>query len=848
MPKKKSDAYWNKPTKDLLAQLGSSEKGLSDTEAAKRLATVGHNTIAAREKSPGLHLLLNQFKNPLVLILLFATAVSFAVGESFGAAIILLIVVGSAVLSFVQEYSAANAMQKLRSRVSIKCTVLRGGKRKEIFADEIVPGDVVELSAGSIIPADGILLEENVLYVNQAALTGESFPQDKVVDAAPKAAGLAARTNCVFMGTNVQSGSGLALIVQTGRATAFGQIAEDIKKKTPETEFERGIRGFGNLLTRVMFILVIGAFLINVIFHRPILESLLFSIALAVGLTPELLPAIITVNLAGGAQAMAKKGVLVRRLTSIENLGSMDTLCADKTGTLTEGVLKLDSCLDLNGKESDEVFRLAYLNARFEAGWKNPLDVAIRAKRPAPKVTGVKKIEELPFDFERKRLTVILHDGKQIFLVTKGAVEGVLSVCTRAQFGKQAKLLTASSKKRIQRDFEGWSQKGYRVVAVATKNAVAKTKFSRKDENGMTLQGFLLFYDPPKTDAAKVVNSLAEVGVSLKVISGDHHLVVRHVAQMVGMESKQILTGAQIQRMSDRQLGQKVEECNLFAEVDPGQKERILAALHKKGHVLGYLGDGINDAPSLHAADVGISVEHAVDVAKDAADFVLLKSDLNVLKQGILLGRQTFANSMKYIFMTSSANFGNVFSMAGATLFLPFLPLLPFQILLTNFLTDIPALTLSGDQVDPELVARPRRWNIQFLRNYMLTFGFISSLFDYVTFAMLLLLLSASEVEFHTGWFIESVMTELFFLLIIRTRRPFFRSKPGRWLVISTILVVILTLAFSFIPALSVAFAFIPLPGNLAIGLLVISVMFLVTTELAKALFYRFEARVDEQA
>ncbi len=848
MQKRKANAYWVKPAKQLLADLKSSEKGISDAEAAKRLATVGHNTIAAREKSPGLHLLLNQFKNPLVLILLFATAVSFAVGESFGGVIILLIVLGSALLSFYQEYSAASAMEKLRARVSVKCTVLRGGKRKEIFAEEIVPGDVVELSAGSIIPADGILLEENVLYVNQAALTGESFPQDKVIGIVPKSAGLAARTNCVFMGTNVQSGSGLALIVQTGRATAFGQIAEDIKKKTPETEFERGIRGFGNLLTRVMFILVIGAFGINVIFHRPILESLLFSIALAVGLTPELLPAIITVNLASGAQAMAKKGVLVRRLTAIENLGSMDTLCADKTGTLTAGVLKLDSCLDLKGKESGEVFRLAYLNAHFEAGWNNPLDVAIRARRPAPKVTGVKKIEELPFDFERKRLTVILHDGKQTLLVTKGAVEGVLSVCTRAQFGKQAKLLTAPGKKRIHKDFEGWSQKGYRVVAVATKTTASKSKFSRKDEKGMTLQGFLLFYDPPKKDVANVVNSLAELGVRLKVISGDHHLVVRHVAQMVGLESRQILTGSQLQRMSDRQLGQKVEECNLFAEVDPGQKERILAALHKKGHVLGYLGDGINDAPSLHAADVGISVNQAVDVAKDAADFVLLKSDLNVLKQGILLGRQTFANSLKYIFMTSSANFGNVFSMAGATLFLPFLPLLPFQILLTNFLTDIPALTLSGDQVDPELVAKPRRWNIRFLRDYMLTFGFISSLFDYLTFALLLLVLKSSVEEFHTGWFIESVMTELFFLLIIRTRRPFFRSRPSKWLLISTGLLALVTIALPFISGLGTDLGFVPLSTTLAAGLLVISVLFLFTTELAKALFYRFESRVDAQA
>jgi len=842
MAKKRTDAYWSKPAKDLLAQLSSSTSGLSDAEAARRLAAAGPNTIAAREKTPGLHLLLNQFKNPLVLILLFATAVSFAVGEQFGAVIILLIVLGSALLSFYQEYSAANAMQKLRSRISLKCSVLRGGKRKEILAEEVVPGDVVALSAGSIVPADGLLLQETDLYVNQATLTGESYPVDKVVGVLPFGAGLAARSNCVFMGTNVQSGSGLALIVHTGTATVFGQIAEEVRKKAPETEFERGIRDFGNLLTRV------GAFVVNAFFQRPLLESLLFSIALAVGLTPELLPAIITVNLAAGAQSMAKKGVLVRRLSSIENLGSMDTLCADKTGTLTEGLLKLESCLDVNGKDSAEVFELAYLNARFETGWKNPLDVAIRAKKPRPKISGIKKVEEIPFDFERKRLTVVLHQGKQTRMITKGAVEKMLAICSRVQESKHAKVLNTARKKRLHAEFENWSGQGYRVVALATKEVSPPSKFTRGSEKGMTLQGFLLFFDPPKRGVVKVINTLAELGVGLKIISGDHHLVTRHVAESVGLKVQHVLTGSQLQRMSDAALQREVEECNLFAEVDPSQKERILAALHKKGHVLGYLGDGINDAPSLHAADVGISVDQAVDVAKDAADFVLLKRDLGVLKEGILLGRKTFTNSLKYIFMTSSANFGNVFSMAGATLFLPFLPLLPFQILLTNFLTDIPALTLSGDQVDPEMLAKPRRWNIHFLRDYMLTFGFISSLFDYLTFALLLLVLRASVEEFHTGWFIESVMTELVFLLIIRTRRPFFRSKPSPFLLLSTALVAAATLILPFLPAAGAALGFVPLPLNLALSLLAITAFFVVTTEAAKAIFYRFEQRVNEQA
>lgn len=843
MPKRKFKAYWSRPVKELLADLKSSEKGLSDAEARTRLATVGPNSIAVRERAPGLHLLVRQFTNPLVLILVAATAISFAVGEHFGAAIIFVIVIGSALLSFYQEYSAASAMEKLRSRVSVKCTVLRNGKKKEILAEEVVPGDVAMLSAGDVVPADGVLLEENVLYMSQAALTGESFPVEKEVGISSSQAGVAERNNCVFMGTGVQSGSGLALIVQTGRATEFGKIAEEIKKRAPETEFERGTRDFGNLLTRIMFILVGGAFLVNVVFKRPLLDSLLFSIALAVGLTPELLPAIITVNLSRGAQSMAKKGVLVRRLAAIENLGAMDTLCADKTGTLTEGVLKLDACVDLKGEKSGDVQRFAYLNARFESGWKNPLDVAIRALKPKPKISGVKKIEELPFDFERKRLSVVLRENKQTFLVTKGAVENVLKVCSRAQFGKQTKALTQARKKKVHKDFESWSGKGFRVLALATKTLKSKSKFTAKDEKQMTLHGFLLFYDPPKKGVIEIINALSDLGVRLKLISGDHHLVTRHVAEEVGLDAEQVITGSQIERMSDKQLGKKVEEASLFAEVDPEQKERILAALHKKKHVLGYLGDGINDAPSLHAADVGISVDKAVDVAKEAADFVLLKRDLKVLKEGILLGRQTFSNSLKYIFMTSSANFGNVFSMAGATLFLPFLPLLPFQILLTNFLTDIPAVTLAGDEVDPELVARPRRWNINFLRDYMLAFGFISSLFDYLTFGILLFLLAATVDEFRTGWFIESVMTELLFLLVIRTRRPFFHSRPGRWLLISTILIALITVVLPFLPGIATASGFIPLSWDLILGLILISVFFLVATEVAKVLFYRFEAR-----
>lgn len=841
MSKNNLDHYWSLKAEELLQDLGATADGLSEGAARKRLAEFGPNTLAVRQKASGFQLLLRQVKNPLVLILLAATAVSFVAGEQLGSIIIFLIVLGSIGLSFYQEYSAANAMEKLRSRISLKCRVLRDGKEQEIFAEEVVPGEIVMLSAGSIVPADGVLIDANILYINQAALTGESVAVGKKVGVTPKAASLAQRNNCAFMGTHVQSGSGKLLIVQTGRKTAFGEIAEEIAKEAPETEFERGARSFGVLLTRIMLILVISAFAANLFFARPIIDSLLFSIALAVGLTPELLPAIISVNLSRGAQTMAKKGVLVRRLRAIENLGSMDVLCADKTGTLTEGVLKLDKCLDVDGVESELVYNLASLNTYFEEGWKNPLDVAIREKGPKPNLDGIKKVDEIPFDFERKRLTVVLRKGEEYRLVTKGAVENIFASCSRILIGDREQNLTAARKKAIHKDFEEWSRQGYRVLAVATRSIGKQEDYLPRDEKNMTLHGFLLFYDPPKKGIVNVIEKLAKLGVNLKLISGDHHLVTRYVAELVGLKGRKVVTGSQLQRLSDAELRKLVEEAQLFAEVDPRQKERILEALHKNDHVIGYMGDGINDAPSLHVADVGISVDTAVEVAKEAADFVLLKRDLSVLKEGILAGRRTFANSMKYIYITSSSNFGNVFSMAGATLFLPFLPLLPFQILLTNFLTDIPAFSLANDEVDPELVAKPRRWNLHFLRDYMLAFGFLSSLFDYLTFGLLILVLGASEAEFHTGWFIESVMTELLFLLIIRTRRTFIRSKPSLALMLSTILVGIVALALPFLPQIGTDLGFVPLPGNLAIGLAIVTILFILSAEIGKALFYRFE-------
>jgi Mg2+-importing ATPase len=829
--------YWSQPPDRLMAGLKSTADGLNTADAQQRLEQFGHNVLEAREKATAVELFLNQFKSPIVLILLFATGVSAVLQDWVDALIILAIVLGSALLSFFQEYNANTATEKLRAQVTIKATVLRDGQPRTIPAEEVVPGDVVLLSAGSLIPADGVLLEARDFYVNQAVLTGETFPVEKKPGPVAAHASLAERTNCVFMGTNVRSGSARALIMQTGTATAFGQIAERLTLRPPETEFERGIRRFGYLLTEVMMVLVLIVFAVNVFFHKPVLDSLLFSVALAVGLTPQLLPAIISINLSKGSQAMAAGGVIVRRLESIENFGSMDVLCTDKTGTLTEGVVQLDGALDVQGQPSDKVFRYAYLNAHFQTGLANPLDEAIVA-HAQPDISGFSKVDEVPYDFVRKRLSVVVSRvGNPTYLITKGASDNVLAVCSQVQEGGTVVPLDDVRQTQIRRRYEEWSGQGFRVLGVATKPVPPQPAYTRADEHGLTFAGFLLFFDPPKPGVQETIADLAQLGVQLKIITGDNRLVAVHTAEVVGLEVTGVLTGHELDELHDEALWQAVERTNLFVEVDPNQKERIILALKKRGHVVGFMGDGINDAPALHAADVGISVDQAVDVAKEAADFVLLQRDLSVLHQGIVLGRTTFANTLKYVFITTSANFGNMFSMAGASLFLPFLPMLPMQILLTNFLTDFPAMTIAGDSVDPELVERPRRWNVGFIRDFMVTFGLVSSVFDYLTFGTLLLVLKATADQFRTGWFLESVLTELLILLVIRTRRPFFKSRPGNYLLITALIVAVVTLILPYSP-LSGLLGFTPLPIPLLLILGGITVLYIASSEVAKRFFY----------
>ncbi|MGD0652687.1 MAG: magnesium-translocating P-type ATPase, partial [Verrucomicrobiia bacterium] len=630
--------YWSLKPEQLLSLLHATPTGLPAPEVEQRLKQYGPNTFKAKPQASALGLFFNQVKSPLVLILIFAAIVSLIVGEWVDASIVLVVVFGSTLLGFVQEYQASNAVEKLRSQITIKSCVYRGGEQQQLPSDQVVPGDVVELCAGSLIPADGVVLAANDFFVNQAVLTGETFPVEKQPGALPANAGLAERTNCVFMGTSVSSGTARVLIAQTGKATVFGQIAQRLSLRPPETEFEHGIHRFGSMLTQVMLVMVIIVLAANLFLAKPLIDSLLFSLALAVGLTPELLPAIISITLSRGAQQMAKRGVIVRRLNSIENFGSMDVLCTDKTGTLTQGVVRLDGALDAAGQPSRDVLRYAYLNAHFQTGLNNPLDEAVQAyaRQAALDIRSEQKTDEIPYDFVRKRLSVVTTDPRGVrTLIAKGALDGVLTVCTSFQSADGARPLDAATRAGIEQRYSEWSAKGFRVLGVAVKTVDGKPDtYSRSDENALAFAGFLLFFDPPKSDVRQVIVDLAKRGVQLKIITGDNLKVARHVAEAVNLPVLGAMTGGQLDEVRDEALWHLAERTTIFAEVDPNQKERIILALQKTGHVVGYMGDGINDAPALHAADVGISVNTAVDVAKEAADFVLLKTDLGILREG----------------------------------------------------------------------------------------------------------------------------------------------------------------------------------------------------------------------
>jgi len=784
--------------------------GLTSEEAAKRLQQCGLNDPAPQRRGSVVRDVLRLFLNPLVLILLIAASVSAFLGQAVDAGIIITIVLLSVVIDFAQTYRSNKAIDQLRERVAPTATVLRNEQWREIHRTDIVPGDVVRLCAGDMVPADARLLVSRDLYIQQAALTGESLPVEK------EAKGTEASTrpdapNMVFLGTSVVSGSATALVVATGVRTSFGDIAARLSAAPEETAFDHGLRDFSLLLTRTVFFLVVFLLIVSFTLHRNPLQSLLFAVALAVGLTPEFLPVITTVTLSKGARAMARKKVIVKHLSAIQNFGSIDILCTDKTGTITSGQMKLDRSLDPFGNPSQAAFQLAYLNSKFQTGIRSPLDDAILHGSEPEDAQDYEKRDEIPYDFERRRLSIVVERTGARLLIIKGSPEGIFPLLASCEVAGRAIPIDANALAHCRKTYQDLSALGFRTLAVAYVNVAFKQNYSVADEAYLTLAGFLAFADPPRPDAAEALAALRRNRVEVKIITGDGDLVTRYVCEQVGLNAGNIVLGDELDRMTDAALGHVAETTTVFARISPAQKNRILLALKHRRHVVGFMGDGINDAPSLHAADVGISVSSAVDVARDAADIILVEPGLNILDSGITEGRKAFGNVMKYLLMGTSSNFGNMFSMAGASVFLPFLPMLPTQILLNNFLYDMSQITIPTDNVDDEYVRKPQHWDIHLIRNFMVFIGPISSAFDFLTFFVLLHFFRATEALFHTGWFVESIATQTLVIFIIRTARNPLRSRPSRPLRLTTLAIVAVGVLLPFSPLAS-ALGFVPLP------------------------------------
>ncbi len=830
---------WNVPLEGLLGDLRTTRDGLSSREARRRLAEYGRNDAMVRRRRPLWRQIIDRLGNPLVLILLFASCLSAWTGDVTSFAIIVVIILLSVVLDVVQQRRAENTVDALRRSVGLKAQALRDGASHEVPVDRLVPGDVVELEAGAIVPGDCRLIAARDCFVNQALLTGESFPvEKKTAELAAPTEDISAAVNFVFMGTSVISGTARALVCRTGRATELGGLSEELAAERPADAFAQGIRSFGFLMLRLTIFLVLFVLVTNVVFHRPWLESLLFALALAVGLTPELLPMVVTVTLANGARRLAQRRVIVKRLAAIHDLGAMDVLCTDKTGTLTEAEIRLTGHIDASGKDSKTVLRLAYLNSIFESGIKSPLDDAILAHERLD-VSAWSKIDEVPFDFERRRVSILVDDGSSRLLVVKGAPEDIIQLSVDYETAEGNRLpLVAEERGRLLQRFEQLGEEGYRVLGVASRSLGRDHDSAAvSDETRLTFAGFATFIDPPKADAADAIRALADIGVDVKILTGDNERVARHICKAIGVAIDGVLTGQELVTMSEESLRARLPSVNLFCRITPQQKERVLLALKRSGKVTGFLGDGINDASALHAADVGISVDSAADVAKEAADLVLLEHDLDVVHEGIIEGRRTVENVTKYILMGSSSNFGNMFSMAGAALFLPFLPMLPTQVLLNNLLYDISEVGVPFDNVDAEAVRRPVRWDIKFIERFMLLLGPVSSLFDFLTFFVLLRLFGASERMFQTGWFVESLATQCLVIFVIRTRKAPWQSLPNPVLTILTLAAVLIGLVFPLTP-LGALFGFVEPPPAFYIFLVSAIVAYLLLVEGVKRLLY----------
>ena len=803
-------------------------RGLSQEQVRARRREFGPNRIAAQAGPSPLWLFLATFANPLVMVLLAASFLSAMLGEAANALIIAVILLVSSSLDFAQSYQSQRAAERLRASVATRAQVERDGSLQEIGLDEVVPGDVLILSAGSIVAGDARLLSCKDLCTSEASLTGEALPVEKqagVLGATCES--VAEASNSVFLGTSVLNGVGRALVVHTGAASQLGKVAQHLQGTKGDTEFERGTRSFGALILRTTLTLVAFVFLTSLVFQRPPLQSLLFAVALAVGLTPEFLPMIVSVTLAAGAARLAREQVVVKRLSALENLGGIDILCIDKTGTLTLGQIKLEQYVDLHGREHPEVLRYAALNSAFQSGIRSPLDEAVLA-HDHPSVSDHVKLDELPFDFERRRLSVLVKGPEGPLLVTKGAPESVDPLCLTYQHEGRELPLDEESREQLRQTFEDLSRQGYRVLAIAYGRAGLR-------EAELCLVGLAAFLDPPRPDASETLAALHDSGVSVKILTGDNELVARKVCQEVGLPVDRMLLGVEIDRLNDDALAVQAQQIVLFARLSPSQKNRVISCLRSRGHVVGYLGDGVNDAPALRNADIGISVDSAVDVAREAADIILLRPGLGPVHLGVLEGRRSFGNILKYVLMGTSSNFGNMFSMAGAALFLPFLPLLPAQLLLNTLLYDLSQLAIPKDSVDPKFLARPQRWNTVLIRQFMLTLGPLSSLFDFLTFAVLLRFFKADPELFRSGWFVESLVTQVLVIFVIRTSGKPWSYPPHPALLGGALLVVTLGCLVPY----SGGLGFEPLPWVFYLYVVLASFLYLALVQWVKLYFYR---------
>ena len=832
--------FWTYESKDMLKKLNTDENGLSSREAEERTDKYGQNILEERKSSSNIEMFINQFKNPIIIILIFAAFLSIFLKDYTDGIIILIIIMISSLLSYSHESKANNAVKKLLSSVSVTSSVLRDGKFEEVDNAMLTVGDIIKVKTGDMIPADCLIIEANSLSMDESSLTGETFPVEKNNQKVSADTVLSNRKNSLWMGTHVISGSGRAVIVNLAKDSEFGKITASLGEKDSATDFEKGIKSFGNLILHVTTFLIGLIFVFNIFLNKPFLESFMFALALSVGLTPQMLPAIISVNLSQGAKRMSEQGVIVKKLNAIENFGSMTVMCSDKTGTITQGKVKLDGALDCNGNKSDNIYRLAAINSYFQEGYANPIDSAILDTR-TDDFSNYEKLSEIPYSFETKLLSVIVRTDRNSsvrnIMVTKGALTNVLDVCKTYENSDNSVGNIEDVKSQILDMFDKYSSQGYRVLGVAYKLIEDDADVKIQKAEDMIFAGLLLFIDPLKDDIKDVVAEMNRLGVSLKMITGDNHLIAKNIGAQIGLNPGKILLGDELDSYSISQLNKKVLDIDIFAEISPNQKEKIIMAYKQAGEIVGYMGDGINDSPAIKQADVGVSVNTAADTAKDAASIVLLKNSLKVLISGINEGRRTFINTLKYIFIATSANFGNMFSMAGASLFLNFLPLLPKQILLTNLMTDFPSLQIASDSVDEEWLKRPVKWDMKFIKKFMILFGIISSVFDYMTFAVLLFIFKANEETFHTGWMLESIISAMVVMIIVRTARPVFASRPNSKLLIAIVGVAVALLAIIYSP-INIYLGLISLPIKLLLALLGVSLIYALTAEILKKSFY----------